>query len=302
MEYDLGSVQSLFGVISGQLQNISRDCSCSSTNDLCAENMGTQKHEYLAQKLLACLQLLEQCQMVLKISSVEIDKLKNTIISLQGERIAATTTCTATPQKQALSYSNMLEKEPAAPVVSRQFSKVTPVRGNPNHRDQNVMLFGVAEQQEEVTDAVVGDVFSQMGEKLHFVECVRVGRNESVGKPRPIKVKMRNANAAAQTIANGKKLHGNPETQGIYVGPDRTPEQREERKHLVAIMKERRKSDPSHFHFISRGTVLSRDRFTLASESPERDAIASDSAMMSSFFLGLLNNSKKASKSESDVC
>ena len=92
MEYDLGSVQSLFGVISGQLQNISRDCSCSSTNDLCAENMGTQKHEYLAQKLLACLQLLEQCQMVLKISSVEIDKLKNTIISLQGERIAAATT------------------------------------------------------------------------------------------------------------------------------------------------------------------------------------------------------------------
>lgn len=309
MEYDLGSVQNLFGVISGQLQNISRDCSCSSTIDLCVENIGTQNNEYLSQKLLACVQLLDQCQISLKVSSVEIDKLKNTVISLQGERIAETTTaCTASPQQiGASSWSHIVEKNSAAPVVSRQFTTVTPVRGNPNYRDQNVMLFGVAEQKNEITDEVVSDLFSQMGEKPHYVDCARVGRNESaVGKPRPIKVKMRNADSAAQTITNGKKLHGNTETEGIYVGPDRTPEQREERRRLVAIIKERRKSDPSHFHFIDRRTVLSRDRYTLASESPEPegDTNVSDSKGMASFFIGLLDKSKQAprSRSASDEC
>ena len=100
----------------------------------------------------------------------------------------------------------------------------------------------------------MAEIFSQMGEKQHFVHCVRVGRKMSAGKPRPIKVEMRNANLASQTIINGRKLRGNSGTEGIYVGPDKTPEQRAERRRLVAIFRERRKSDPD-IGFMS----LSRD-------------------------------------------
>ena len=62
---------------------------------------------------------------------------------------------------------------------------------------------------------------------------------------------------------------GNSGTEGIYVGPDKTPEQRAERRRLVAIFRERRKSDPERFHCIRGITVLSRDRFVSASEAPE---------------------------------
>ena len=81
------------------------------------------------------------------------------------------------------------------------------------------MLFGVFEHHDETTDAVVEDIFSQMGEKQYFIHCVRVGRKVSAGKPCPIKVEMtmRNASLASQTIVNGIKLRGNSGTEGIYV-------------------------------------------------------------------------------------
>ena len=83
---------------------------------------------------------------------------------------------------------------------------------------------------------------------------------------------MRNANLAHQTIANGRKLRERLSAKGIYIGPDRTPKQRELRRRLVAIIKERRKSDPERFHFIRGSTVQSRDRFLSASEAPEGDS------------------------------
>ena len=41
---DLGSIHSLLGDIAGQLQTISRDCSCSSTGDLRIETFGHQSN------------------------------------------------------------------------------------------------------------------------------------------------------------------------------------------------------------------------------------------------------------------
>ena len=280
--YDLGMVHSLLGDISGQLRDILRDCSCSGSSDLSVELLGAHSSDYLTQQLFSCTQLLSKCESVLQISSVEISRIKDTVISLQDEKLKASqggeSVISATPQSQigVTSYSGILQvQQPSTTQVRKQSSTFTSVQGD--CRDQNVMIFGVPERQDETTDAVVENIFSQMGEKPHFVHCVRVGVNVSAEKPRPIKVEMRNANMASQTIMNGRKLREISGTKGIYVGPDRTPEQRATRRRLVATIRERRKSDPEHFHFIRGRSVLSRDRFVSASEAPEGD---SDSPVM----------------------
>ena len=273
--YGLGSVHSLLGDITAQFQTLSRNSSCANISDLNVEVFGNQNKDYLAQQLFACTQLLGRCQTGLQFSSVEVDRMQNVVISLQSEKIATMTeiNSSTTSPSQSLAwstrYSDTLQQSSSITPVTQRTAPVTPVRGD--GRDQNVMLFGVAEQQDEDTKAVVEDIFSGVEEKQYFVDCVRVGKKGSGGKSRPIKVRMRNANSATQAIVSGRKLRGKSETEGVYIAPDRTPEQRAERRRLVAIMRERRKSDPSHFHCIRRGTVLSRDRFVSASEAPEGD-------------------------------
>ena len=132
--YDLGSVHRLLGDIRGTLRDISRDCSCSGSSDLSVESLGTNNSGYLIQQLFACTRLLGKCESVLQLSSVEIAQIKNTVISLQGEKIealqGADPVTLATPQSQigATSYSGILQ-QPSTKQVRKQSSTFTPMRG-----------------------------------------------------------------------------------------------------------------------------------------------------------------------------
>ena len=133
------------------------------------------------------------------------------------------------------------------------------------------MMFGVAEREGEETEAIVEDIFSSMGEKQHFIDCVQVGTKSLDDKSRPIKVRMRNVNSATQGINSGRKLRGTLGRRAFTW--HRGSEQRAERRRLVGIMREKINSDPSHF--IRRGTVVSKDRFFLAQEPDEPEDIQS---------------------------
>ena len=133
--YDLGSVHRLLGDIRGTLRDISRDCSCSGSSDLSVESLGTNNSGYLIQQLFACTRLLGKCESVLQLSSVEIaqNQIKNTVISLQGEKIealqGADPVTLATPQIGATSYSGILQ-QPSTRQVRKQSSTFTPMRGD----------------------------------------------------------------------------------------------------------------------------------------------------------------------------
>ena len=258
--YDLEVVHSLLGRISDQLQTLSRNLSCSSMDELSVNFIGNLNKDYLAQQLFDSTQLLGQCKDVLQVSSAEVDRMKNKVISLQDEKLASVTEFSAvkTPQRWP-TYSDTLQLSSDTPVISRS----TPAKPiSSDGRDNKVVLFGVAEREDEETEILVEDIFSVTGEKQHFVECVRVGKNGL------IKVRMRNSAAATQAIMNsGKKMRGRSETDRVYITPDRTSEQRAERRRLVSIMRERRKADSSQYHFIHQWSVLSKERFFLAPTS-----------------------------------
>ena len=217
--------------------------------------------ENLAQKLFDSTQLLGQCQKVLQVSSAEVDRLKNKVISLQGEKLASVTefSTVATPNRWPMSYSVSLHLSSDTPVIPVPRSTPDkPISGEGRDtRDKNVMLFGVSEREDEETEILVENILNVTGEKQHFVECVRVGKKGLGVKPRPIKVQMRNYVAASQAIDSGQKLRGTSGSQRVYISPDRSPIQRAERRRLVSIMRERRKTDPSQYHFIHRGDLFS---------------------------------------------
>ena len=67
------------------------------------EGFGNQDKDYLAQQLFACTQLLGQYQTALQLSPVEVDTMKNVVISLQGEKLYTMTEIitTSTPQSSS---------------------------------------------------------------------------------------------------------------------------------------------------------------------------------------------------------
>ena len=50
------------------------------------------------------------------------------------------------------------------------------------------------------------------------------------------------------------------ETKRVFIAPDRSKEERVERKKLVDFIKEKRKSDPERYYYISAGSVHSQER------------------------------------------
>ena len=55
----------------------------------------------------------------------------------------------------------------------------------------------------------------------------------------------------------------------MYITPDRTREEREERRTLVTVMKETISSEPQRYHFIRDGVVCSREKDTSSTPRSE---------------------------------
>ena len=60
---------------------------------------------------------------------------------------------------------------------------------------------------------------------------------------------------ARQIIGKAKNLREDEKFRGVFVNPDRTPSQREERRILVTELKRRRAEEPGKRHFIRGANV-----------------------------------------------
>ena len=67
---------------------------------------------------------------------------------------------------------------------------------------------------------------------------------------------MSSGDAALRLRKCGKKLGETEATKSVFVAPDRTQEERLERKKLVELLKEKKKRNPGRHYFISKGSVM----------------------------------------------
>ena len=126
-------------------------------------------------------------------------------------------------------------------------------------RSKNVIIFGLAENEGENLEESVNEVFEQIGLKPTLQAC-RVGRVIKEKSKRPVKVSLSSSCAVHQVLSQVRKLRQSARFSKVYVRPDRSEEERIQDKLLVHELLKRRESEPGKLHFISAGTIHSKDK------------------------------------------
>jgi len=120
------------------------------------------------------------------------------------------------------------------------------------------MVFGISEETGENLINKVAAVFEEISEKPSF-EAARIGK-ESTDKTRPVKVSLRSSDTVHQILAKAKTLKTSTTHRSVYIGPDRSPEERAKQKELVTEMKRRANEDSSKQFYVRSGRIFSRDK------------------------------------------
>ena len=106
-------------------------------------------------------------------------------------------------------------------------------------RSRNVMLFGLSDGEHENTEDAVVPVLQVIGEKPRIVEVRRLGRYVS-GTSRPVVLSVGSALVASQIVKKRRLLRESSDFRNVYIAPDRSVAERQERRTLVATRKQER--------------------------------------------------------------
>ena len=129
-------------------------------------------------------------------------------------------------------------------------------------RSRNVIVFGLAEENETELIDTVGEVFQSIGQKPKIVEACRIGnksRSDDTAT-RPVKVRVSSSIVVDQLVANARSLRNTEKFKTVFVCPDRSAEQRKTQRDLVKEMKERASKETGKTFFIKAGQIHSRDK------------------------------------------
>ena len=129
-------------------------------------------------------------------------------------------------------------------------------------RAKNVIIFGVQEQDQENLKECVMEVFDEMKVRpaIHG-EISRIGKKRAENSVRPIKVKLSSSSTASLVLGQARLLRQSeiPRLKSVFVNPDRSEEDRAQRRLLVQDLKDRRNAEPGKRHYIRGGIVHSED-------------------------------------------
>ena len=145
----------------------------------------------------------------------------------------------------------------ASSITAAQVKMAVKTAVSEEDRTRNIILFGMAEEQNENLEACATAVFEQVEEKPAIVDCHRIGRARE-GVTRPVKVILASGDVAQRVVKNAGRLKRSEKFKEVYLSADRTIEERRARKELVVRLKEKRDSEPELHHFIRNGTIFSR--------------------------------------------
>lgn len=201
-------------------------------------------------------------------SKEDVIRLQKKVIEMKDDSLAKVqsaveSTVVSTVKSEFKSYSAAAgsgNSAAPAPVFSRtDLRKVMKVAADEEDRSRNVMVFGLREDSNESLEATVSDIFEEIGEKPRLVYAARLGkRDESVS--RPVMVTLGSSATAKQVLYRASGLKGCEKWGGrIFIGPDRTRDERKARNQLVIDLKKRRKENPSKKHTIRGDMVVSSD-------------------------------------------
>ena len=258
------------------LCSMSEELGCRRENVGSATTMKRGNKDYLVGWLESSLEFMDSQRDVIKELRSEVSQLQKKTIDAQDKLLIA--------QDQLLEkQSDQLESVKKSVQASveegmKTYSSVVGPGSSPAHqapsqkmlqkavnaafaaedRSHNIMMFGLQEEADVKLEVAVGDVLQELGERPQ-VEVVRLG-SATASKPRPVKVTFRSTAIPDLVLRKCLALKESGKYSRVFITPDRSAEERNERRGLLVKLKEKRASGGKDRHFyISGDEVRSRD-------------------------------------------
>ena len=180
-------------------------------------------------------QLLQSQNRVVELQDSLIKEKQDTTQCLTA---AVESAVSITVEKELKSYSSVVESSTfnlssngVGRVAKEEMEKVVRDALDEDDRSRNVMLFGLPEQKSEYLERTVEHVFEELGEKPVVVEACRIGRKS--GTSRPVLVTVSSSTTANRLIGMGRRLRYSNYYYMVYLAPDRTLDQRIQRREYI---------------------------------------------------------------------
>lgn len=125
-------------------------------------------------------------------------------------------------------------------------------------RSRSIMIFGLEEESGENLSEKVGDLLQHLGEKPRQ-ESERLGGKFEAGKHRPIKAKLPTADHVQRILRLAKTLKQTSTYSSVFIAPDRTRSEREDRRGAVAALRKKILDEPKKHHYIRKGVIVTSE-------------------------------------------
>ena len=137
-------------------------------------------------------------------------------------------------------------------------------------RSRNLMIYGYPETENETDSEItrnVKNVYQEMDCLVpKTIDIYRMGKKEP-GKTRPIKVEFTNSGDVEFALVHARKLKTG-QLNSVYLGPDRTKEERLAHNKLVKQMKIMIEKDSNKHYYIRNKKICSADKVLSSQDLP----------------------------------
>ena len=174
-----------------------------------------------------------------------------------------------TVKTEMKSWSDIVKKSTTAATDTtvKHVQKVIKTVVEENERTKNVTFYGVIEERENETDAVLFDtdetVFSELDiPKPRVISASRLEKfkKDELVTNRSIKVTLASADEVKRVLSTSRKLRESTYYKEVYLAPDRNAAERLSHRKLVVEVKNLIEEEPQKYHYIRDNKVISIDK------------------------------------------
>ena len=197
---------------------------------------------------------IEDQEKIIELQEKLIEKRDSELKSLQSTVETEMKSVQSTVQSELKSYSSVLQKKCSEALAPRKIAAAVHSVKNKEDRSANIVVFGVAEKEDEELEPKVQEILEHLNEKPKICAVRRIGRKKP-GLHRPIRLSVESSSIAFGILRKSKELRNVDDCKSVYLSPDRTVEEQVTRKKLVEQLKLKRTSDPQNKYYIRKGEI-----------------------------------------------
>ena len=200
--------------------------------------------------------IIELQNRLIETQEKQLNSVKSTV---EAEMKSYSTAVKSTVQAEMQSYSSVVAKTCSTAFAPKKLQAVVQKVAEKTERSQNVIIYGLKEDSDELIQGKVEAVLAEVGEKPTISDCCRIG-TKTDSSIRPVKFSLKSQAHVTQVLKNARKLRSIDGFRSVYICPDRSLEERKAYKKLVEEVKMKRDTETDKVHFIRHNKVVSHSK------------------------------------------